>query len=134
MGNALEWIGSKLYTGLVWFEYCAKHPIFGCRLCGTCKLHDLGLTCPMTCPKQLRNGPCGGVRANGHCVVKPEMECRWVRIERRARKFWPKSWWHPRHINPPVRWDLQATSSWLNYLYNVDKHKEEYEEIKAKQQ
>jgi hypothetical protein len=32
----------------------------------------------MNCPKTIRNGPCGGVRANGHCEVKPEMRCVWV--------------------------------------------------------
>ncbi len=120
-------IGQGVYTCLVWAEYCIKHPIFGCRLCGQCKLHDLGMTCPMTCPKQLRNGPCGGVRANEHCEVKPEMVCRWVRIVRRA-KLWPKPWWRPEHINPPVDWTLQHTSSWINYLTNKDKHKEDYAE------
>jgi len=127
MQAVLKWIGRQLYTGLVWFEYCAKHPIFGCRLCGQCKLHDLGLTCPMTCPKQLRNGPCGGVRANGHCEVKPEKMCRWVLIIRRANSpLLPKSWWRARHINPPVDWQLQHTSSWINYFTNRDKHKEDY--------
>lgn len=127
MPSVMRWIGRQLYTGLVWVEYCMKHPIFGCRLCGQCKLHDLGLTCPMTCPKQLRNGPCGGVRANGHCEVKPEKRCRWVLIIRRAGSGWlPRSWWRPRHINPPVDWALQHTSSWINYLINRDKHKEDY--------
>jgi hypothetical protein len=32
----------------------------------------------MNCPKTIRNGPCGGVRENGHCEVKPEMRCVWV--------------------------------------------------------
>ena len=32
----------------------------------------------MNCPKTIRNGPCGGVRDNGHCEVKPEMRCVWV--------------------------------------------------------
>lgn len=123
----LAWLGRQVTTGIVWAEYCSKHLFFGCRMCGQCKLHDLGLICPMTCPKQLRNGPCGGVRGNGHCEVKPEMECRWVCAIRRAGKL-PKSWWRPAHINRPVDWRLQQTSSWLNYLTNRDGHKEDHAE------
>ena len=47
-------------------EHAVKGPVWDCRMCGQCVLHDTGLTCPMTCPKTLRNGPCGGVRPNGH--------------------------------------------------------------------
>jgi hypothetical protein len=36
------------------------------------------MSCPMNCPKSIRNGPCGGVRLNGHCEIKPEMRCVWV--------------------------------------------------------
>ncbi|OPZ86100.1 MAG: hypothetical protein BWY76_01104 [bacterium ADurb.Bin429] len=126
--SMMQWIGKQLHTCVVWAEYCGKHLIFGCRMCGQCKLHDLGMTCPMTCPKQLRNGPCGGVRANGHCEVKPEMECRWVRAIRRATHApWPRSWWRPRHINPAVDWRLQHTSSWINYFTNRDGHVEDYQ-------
>jgi hypothetical protein len=32
----------------------------------------------MNCPKALRNGPCGGVRENGHCEIYPDMRCVWV--------------------------------------------------------
>ena len=46
-------------------EHAVKGPVWGCRMCGQCVLHDTGMTCPITCPKTLRNGPCGGVRADG---------------------------------------------------------------------
>ena len=41
----------------------------------------------MNCPKQLRNGPCGGVRADGNCEVKPEMRCVWVEAWRGAERI-----------------------------------------------
>src|SRR5437660_2778745 len=55
-----------------------KEAIWDCRMCGQCILHSTGLSCPMNCPKSLRNGPCGGVRANGNCEVKEDMRCVWV--------------------------------------------------------
>ena len=59
-------------------EKQVKGLLFDCKMCGQCILHETGMSCPMNCPKTLRNGPCGGVRANGHCEVKPEMRCVWV--------------------------------------------------------
>ena len=59
-------------------EEWAKGVVFDCRMCGQCVLHYTGMTCPMTCPKNLRNGPCGVVRENGHCEVVPEMPFVWV--------------------------------------------------------
>ena len=44
--------------------------------------------CPMNCPKQLRNGPCGGVRANGNCEVEPNMPCVWVQGVGRLAATW----------------------------------------------
>ncbi|MGL6279529.1 MAG: methylenetetrahydrofolate reductase C-terminal domain-containing protein, partial [Gaiella sp.] len=75
-------------------EHAVKEPVFGCRMCGQCVLHDTGMTCPMTCPKTLRNGPCGGVRENGHCEVKPEMRCVWLEAEKRSRTLplLPATW------------------------------------------
>ena len=60
-------------------EYALKKPVFGCHMCGQCVLHSTGMTCPMNCPKTLRNGPCGGVRANGNCEIYAEMPCVWVK-------------------------------------------------------
>ena len=59
-------------------EKVVKGILFDCQMCGQCSLSSSGMSCPMNCPKTLRNGPCGGVRANGHCEVKPEMRCVWI--------------------------------------------------------
>lgn len=59
-------------------EKVVKGFLFDCKMCGQCALSSTGMSCPMNCPKNIRNGPCGGVRANGHCEVKPEMRCVWV--------------------------------------------------------
>jgi len=60
-------------------ERIVKGALFDCRMCGQCVLSSTGMSCPMNCPKALRNGPCGGVRANGNCEVYPEMPCVWVK-------------------------------------------------------
>ena len=59
-------------------ERSVKGLLFDCKMCGQCILSSTGMSCPMNCPKNLRNGPCGGVRANGNCEVRPEMKCVWV--------------------------------------------------------
>ena len=59
-------------------EKAVKGFLFDCRMCGQCVLGETGMSCPMNCPKNLRNGPCGGVRASGHCEVEPAMMCVWV--------------------------------------------------------
>lgn len=105
-------------------EHAVKKPVFGCRMCGQCVLHDTGMTCPMTCPKTLRNGPCGGVRENGNCEVKPEMRCVWLKAEERSRTLplLPSSWrGHFQQLRPPVDNRLAGTSSWANLLSGRDK-------------
>lgn len=101
------------------FEVAGKKALFGCRMCGQCILHETGMTCPMGCPKTLRNGPCGGVRQNGHCEVIPQMMCVWVKAERRAR-------WLPwrgsiLRIQPALDWSLQGSSAWINVLAGRDR-------------
>ncbi len=59
-------------------EKAVKGFLFDCRMCGQCVLGETGMSCPMNCPKHLRNGPCGGVRASGHCEVDPTMTCVWI--------------------------------------------------------
>ncbi|MDL1898427.1 hypothetical protein FBQ82_19450 [Anaerolineae bacterium CFX7] len=44
-------------------------------MCEPRLLHSTDMTRPMHCPKNLRNGPCGGARANGQCEIKQEVVC-----------------------------------------------------------
>jgi methylenetetrahydrofolate reductase (NADPH) len=101
-------------------EHATKGPTFGCQMCGQCILHNTGLTCPMNCPKEMRNGPCGGVGPNGECEVKPEMTCVWLKAYERDPKLPWKG--HIQLIEPPVDWRLSGTSSWMNYLSGADHH------------
>jgi hypothetical protein len=101
-------------------EHAVKKPIWGCQMCGQCVLHSTGLTCPMNCPKTLRNGPCGGVRPDGHCEVKPEMRCVWLKAVERSERL-PLWGSHIDELRPPVDNSLQGTSSWLNLLSGRDR-------------
>jgi len=56
-------------------ERAVKGFLFDCRMCGTCTLSVNGMACPMNCPKEVRNGPCGGVRSDGTCEAMPGMPC-----------------------------------------------------------
>ena len=67
-------------------EKATKGAAFGCRMCGQCTLPVTGYACPATCPKQLRNGPCGGVGADGSCEVFPDTRCVWVTAYERAER------------------------------------------------
>jgi len=96
-------------------ERWAKEKMFGCKMCGQCVLRTTGMTCPMTCPKELRNGACGGVRSNGHCEVIPEMKCVWVQAYERAcdlTVFGPEII----NIKPPLDHRLEGSSAWINML------------------
>lgn len=58
-----------------------------CQACGNCVLDRTGGICPVTrCPKQLFNGPCGGVR-DGMCEVDSSMPCAWCLIWERMGKL-----------------------------------------------
>jgi Methylene-tetrahydrofolate reductase C terminal len=101
-------------------EHAVKGPVWDCRMCGQCVLHSTGLTCPMTCPKTLRNGPCGGVRANGNCEVQPDVRCVWLNAYERSERL-PLWRGHIDDLRPPVDNSLQGSSSWLNLLSGRDR-------------
>ncbi len=85
--------------------------MFDCRMCGLCVLSSTGMSCPMNCPKGLRNGPCGGVRANGNCEVEPDMPCVWVQAWQGSRQM--KGGGAIMNVQPAVDFSLRGTSSWL---------------------
>ncbi len=92
-------------------ERVIKGALFDCRMCGQCILSSTGMSCPMNCPKGMRNGPCGGVRANGHCEVYPEMPCVWVKAWEGSQAMAGGE--RIRHVQPAVDHRLKGRSSWL---------------------
>ena len=91
-----------------------KGALFDCRMCGDCVLSSTGLSCPMNCPKALRNGPCGGVRANGHCEVYPEMPCVWVQAYEGSLRM--REGARIAEILPPLDHRLKGGSAWLRRM------------------
>ncbi len=111
--------GSAAEKFIIPFEKVAKELAYDCKMCGQCILHNTGMVCSMNCPKNLRNGPCGGVRTNGHCEVKPEMKCIWVRAYEGATlmpKYGKEMLW----VQPPVKRNLEGSSAWVNMLHGID--------------
>jgi methylenetetrahydrofolate reductase (NADPH) len=98
-------------------ELAIKKPLFGCQACGNCVLGHLEYVCPQTCPKQLRNGPCGGTD-RGRCEVVPDKPCIWVAVYDRARAAGAVDSLKT-YVPPPDR-RLRDTSSWINYFLDRD--------------
>ena len=98
------------------FEYYGKKEVFGCQNCGNCVLGSMEYVCPQTCPKQMRNGPCGGT-FHGACEVI-DQECIWVKVMARAEASHAIEQLKV-YIPPPDR-RLTGTASWLNFYLGRD--------------
>jgi len=110
-----EWLGyQRIEKPMRVVEKAIKSLMFDCQMCGKCALSSTGMSCPMNCPKSIRNGPCGGVRLDGHCEVKPEMRCVWVEAWRGSQQM--------RHsdaisqVQLPVNHLFKDSSSWLRVV------------------
>lgn len=99
---------------VVTVERLVKGFLFDCRMCGKCALSATGMSCPMNCPKNLRNGPCGGVRADGNCEVDPGMRCVWVDAWEGSRSMRGGDAIH--EVQRPVDHHLAGSSSWLRVV------------------
>ncbi len=99
-----------------------KMALLSCQGCGDCGIQHLGFLCPESgCPKHTRNGPCGG-SCDGFCEVYPDRHCVWVRAYHRLK--------HANRLEtfiadkvPPRNWELNKTSSWINFHLNRDHQK-----------
>jgi hypothetical protein len=101
----------RLEKPVAFVERNVKGFLFDCQMCGRCVLSSTGMSCPMNCPKNLRNGPCGGVRENGHCEVKPEMRCVWVQGWQGSRTMADGD--RILDVQLPVDFSLKGSSAWL---------------------
>lgn len=104
----------RLQRPLVRVEAAVKGLLFDCRMCGRCVLSSSGMSCPMNCPKEVRNGPCGGVRPDGSCELLPEMRCVWVDGWQGSLRM--KQGRLPPTPAPPVEHSEIGTSSWLKVI------------------
>jgi len=114
-----HWIDDSIFERPFEFtERIIKALSNDCLQCGDCALPDLAFLCPMSqCPKNQRNGACGGSK-DGWCEVYPEeKECIYVRSYERLKPYGEEE---QLEYIPPVNWELNQTSSWLNYFLGRD--------------
>ncbi len=116
----------RLERPVAWLEEKTKGFLFDCQMCGQCVLSRTGMSCPMNCPKQLRNGPCGGVRANGNCEVKPDMKCVWVEAWDGSRRMRHGGQIHD--VEVAVDRQLEGFSSWLRVVRIKTEEKRQQQE------
>jgi len=106
---------NRLEKPVALFEKLSKGLLFDCQMCGQCVLSSTGMSCPMNCPKNIRNGPCGGVREGGFCEVKPQMRCVWVEGWDGAARM-KNGLERIRIVQPPINREPKGSSSWLRII------------------
>lgn len=100
-------VGRKhLEKPMAWMESKVKGVLFDCQMCGNCMLNLTALRCPTRCKKQIRNGPCGGVRQDGTCELDPTMVCAWRDIFEHNGELLPDRL-------PPREFNFEGRSTWI---------------------
>ena len=132
-----EGLGERLFT---MFEMTVKGVLFDCRMCGNCILQETAFVCPMTCPKGLRNGLCGGATPE-ECEVDSTRPCTWYKIYERAEKMGRE--YKLLEINAPMDGSRVGKETWLDvyktwrkkgpnpleFFTNREKFNEGYEDV-----
>ena len=112
---------ARLDKAFLAVEKLTKGFLFDSQSCGQCLLGSTGMSCPMNCPKKMRNGPCGGVRGDGNCEVLPDMRCVWVDAFEGSRHMHGGD--AIEVVLPPVDHRLFETSSWLRVTKEAAAHR-----------
>jgi len=94
-------------------EQVIKSTLFSCRMCGNCILQETAFVCPMTCPKGLRNGLCGGASSE-HCEVDPSRPCTWYKIYERAERLGRTE--RLLEVNAPLDGERVGRETWLDLV------------------
>jgi hypothetical protein len=119
LASVMKWVDERPAAAhtLETLELAIKKPMFGCKACGNCVLGEMEYVCPMTCPKSMRNGPCGGTLM-GMCEVLPDKPCIWVKVYETASGAGRVD--ELRTYIPPRNRDLQGSSSFINLFLERD--------------
>ncbi len=100
-------VGRKhLEKPMAWMESKVKGALFDCQMCGNCMLNLTALRCPTRCKKEVRNGPCGGVRQDGTCELDATMKCAWRDIVEHNGGLLPERL-------PPREFNFGGRSTWI---------------------
>lgn len=112
--------GTSMEKPYHFFEHMSKVALFDCKDCGDCALVDVAYVCPMSqCPKNQRNGACGG-SWDGWCEIYPgKKKCAWVRAYARLKNVGKESQLDGARV-PPPNWDFYQTPSWINFYLGRD--------------
>lgn len=118
-------VGRRLLIDLL--EHPAKALLLHCEMCGDCGIQHAGFLCPESqCPKHIRNGACGGSH-QGRCEVYPDRYCIWYRAYQRLAHAGQTEKMIKDCVLPRM-WELNKTSSWLNFHLRRD-HQSPSQEI-----
>ena len=120
-------IGYQRLEGPIFaFEKALKGVLLDSQSCGQCVVGSTGMSCPMNCPKALRNGPCGGVRQNGKCEIEPTMTCVWL-MAWEVTNVWLKKFILFSSFNQPLIIDLwEPLPGYVKYASAFRKWKRGY--------
>lgn len=99
-----------------------------CKDCGDCALPFTDLICPMSrCPKEQRNGPCGGSR-NGYCELYPNRKkCIYVTAYNRLKAQNKTD--QLRMVVEPPSCSLYGTSEFHNFFTGKDTYSKQKERM-----
>jgi len=124
-GGARRCIANNFWSGLLAPSGLYRKAALGCADCGDCVQDHLSYAgCSMRwCYKELRNGPCGGSRANGNCEVHQDFPCVWNLVYEGtlALDDDPEKFAHV--LVPPRDWRLDRTNALANRFAGVDNYR-----------